>query len=211
MIKKNFLPLYLVLISGLLYIYTQRSYTVEPAKKEHSHTIPEQRFIYQKIKLKVKNLKQFCQAKGYSNEFAFIADFGIESNKYRLFVYDFNKDTIVAKGLVAHGSCNTNFLPQAKFKNEIGCGCSTKGMYKIGYSYTGKFGKAYKLHGLDSSNSLAFDRNIVLHGYSCVPNTESTELLCNSLGCPMVSYDFLNKLGEYISATPKPIILWIVE
>jgi hypothetical protein len=199
------------MIFGLFYVYTKGNYTTKADFKKETITPNGQRFIYQKIKLKAHILKEFCKTNGYNSQFGFIADFSIESNKYRFFVYNFKKDSIVAKGLVAHGSCNTAFLPNAKFKNEVGCGCSTKGKYKIGYSYVGKFGKAYKLHGLDTSNSLAFDRNIVLHAYSCVPNNESTELLCNSLGCPMLNYTFLNKLETYINALSKPIILWIVE
>lgn len=196
---------------GLLYVYTQRNYTSRCDFMIEPNAVNEQRLISQKIKLKAKSLKQFCQANGYNEEFGFIADFSIASNKYRFFVYDFEKDSIVAKGLVAHGSCKTNFLKDAKFKNEMGCACSSKGRYKVGYTYTGKFGKAYKLYGLDSSNSLAFERNIVLHGYADVPNTETQEPLCNSLGCPMVSHDFLDKLGKRINTATKPIILWIVE
>lgn len=209
--KNNLIAFCLVLMLCLLYVYTQRSTTKKPVKNKLTNTTVETDHFNQKIKLKAKKLKQFCQQKGYNQQYGFIADFSISSNKYRFFVYNFPKDSIVAKGLVAHGSCNSIYLSEPKFKNEVGCGCSTKGRYKIGYSYMGKFGKAYKLYGLDSSNNLAFDRNIVLHGYDCVPNSESNMLLCNSLGCPMVSYNFLEKLGNYISSSAKPIILWIVE
>lgn len=201
----------LVGLLGLLYVYTQRSFTTKFAKNKLANTVNEQKSVYQKIKLKAQYLKQFCREKGYNLQVGFVADFSIASNKNRFFVYDFLKDSILAKGLVAHGSCNTTYLQNAKFKNEVGCGCSAKGKYKIGYGYTGRFGKAYKLYGLDSSNNLGFDRNIVLHGYSCVPNSEVNEPICNSLGCPMVNYDFLSKLGKYIAASSKPIILWIVE
>jgi hypothetical protein len=63
----------------------------------------------------------------------------------------------------------------------------------------GRFGRAYKLYGLDSTNSQAFWRNIVLHSFSYVPEAETDPyLICNSLGCPMVEAGFLQQ--------PEPLI-----
>jgi hypothetical protein len=116
----------------------------------------------------------------------------------------------MASGLAAHGSCNTAFLEQAKFSNAPGCGCSAIGKYKIGYSYKGRFGKAYKLFGLDNTNSKSFDRNIVLHAYKCIPDKEIyPQPVCNSLGCPMVSYEFLETAAAFIDESKKPLLLWI--
>jgi hypothetical protein len=67
----------------------------------------------------------------------------------------------------------------------------------IGAPYTGRFGRAYKLHGLGSSNSQAFRRNIVLHSYFYVPEAETDPYpICNSLVCPMVSPGFLQQTKE---------------
>ena len=76
----------------------------------------------------------------------------------------------------------------------------------------GKFGLAYKLYGLDSTNSKAFERFVVLHAHSCVPNEEiDPEPLCQSWGCPTVSPEFLQELKKYIDASEKPILLWIYQ
>jgi hypothetical protein len=134
----------------------------------------------------------------------------LPSGKKRFFIYDMKRDSIVNAGLVAHGSCRTRFLEEATFSNVPECGCSSLGKYKIGYTYDGQFGEAFKLHGLDTSNSNAFKRTIVLHAYDCVPDEETyPQPICNSLGCPMISYKFLNLLSTIIEGSSKPILLWI--
>ena len=100
---------------------------------------------------------------------------------------------------------------KAVFSNTPNSLCSSLGKYKIGVKYNGRFGKAYKLHGLENTNNKAYERYIVLHGYDCVPDeTLYPEYLCNSEGCPMVSYKFLDTLSGYIDNSKKPILLWIV-
>ena len=132
--------------------------------------------------------KEFIASNNFSNHYAFLVDMRLPSGKRRFFVYDLRADSIMAAGLVAHGSCNTRNLEIPQFSNDTGCGCSSIGKYKIGYSYDGQFGKAFKLHGLEPSNSNAFTRNVVLHSYEAVPDEETAPLpICNSLGCPMVS------------------------
>lgn len=165
-----------------------------------------------KVTKAAKNLKQFCSKNNYNTQFVFIVDMSQHSRKNRFFVYDFIKDTIVNAGLVAHGSCNNYYLEKAQFNDIIGCGCSSLGKYKISYSYNGRFGKAFKLVGLDTTNSNAFERSVVLHAYNCVPNSETyPQPICNSLGCPMVSYQYLENLSKYILSSSKPVILQILN
>lgn len=154
--------------------------------------------------------KLFAKRKGYSDDYCFLIDMTIPSGKKRFFVFDMNKKTIVFSGLVAHGSCDQNFLPDPKFSNDPGGGCTSIGKYKVGYSYKGQYGKAYKLFGLDKTNSNAYSRAVVLHGYTCVPDEEIYPgAVCNSLGCTMVSYGFLGKVSNIIDRSDKPIVLWI--
>ncbi len=153
---------------------------------------------------------KYVQQNGYSTEYCFLVDMGICSGKNRFFVYDFRKNTVALSGLVAHGNCNTHSLEQARFSNTPNCGCSSMGKYKVGNSYRGEFGKSYRLYGLDSSNSNAFKRAIVLHGFDPVPDQEIyPRALCNSFGCPMVSRSFLYKLCGIIDKSEKPILLWV--
>ncbi|HRI21443.1 MAG TPA: murein L,D-transpeptidase catalytic domain family protein [Panacibacter sp.] len=156
--------------------------------------------------------KLFCKEKGFNTATCFLIDMGLPAGKNRFFVYDMLKDSIISDGIVAHGSCNHIFMDTPEFSNEPGCGCSSLGKYKIGYKYNGNFGTAYKLYGLDSSNNNAFKRNIVLHSYYQVPDKEVDPLpVCNSLGCAMVSNNYLKLLTVKIDASAKPVLLWIFE
>jgi hypothetical protein len=85
------------------------------------------------------------------------------------------------------------------------------GKYKVGYSYNGRFGLAYKLYGLDKTNDKAFERFVVLHSHDCVPETEVKDDICQSDGCPTVSPGFLQYLKPIINASKKPVLLWIYE
>lgn len=131
----------------------------------------------------------------------------LHSGKRRFFNYDLVNERIFNSGLVSHGSCNKLFLSEAQFSNENGCGCSSEGKYLIGHKYKGRFDNAYKLKGLDATNNNAFRRFAVLHAYDCVPDIETYPLpICNSLGCTMVSNNFLLELSRIIDKSTKPIL-----
>jgi len=165
-----------------------------------------------RLKQFAASAKTFIAGNSYNTKFCFLLDMSLGSGQNRFFVYDLSNDSIVLAGLVAHGSCNAAFLAAPKFSNAPGCGCSAKGKYKVGYKYAGRFGTAYKLYGLDSTNSNAFDRFIVLHSYYMVPDRETSPLpICNSLGCAMVSDNFIKKLAVKIDASKKPVLLWMFE
>jgi len=166
----------------------------------------------QKLKVIGAIAKEFTRAKGFNTAICFLIDFSINSGRSRFFVFDLQKDSVVQEGLVTHGSCNTLFQYNARFSNEPGCGCSSSGRYKVGNKYSGIFGTAYKLLGLDSSNSHAYNRAIVLHAHSCVPDKECyPNQICNSQGCITVSPEFLKKLSTAIDSAKKPLLMWVFQ
>lgn len=148
----------------------------------------------------------------YNQDIAFFVDMRLPSGKNRFFVYDLKKDSIRLAGLVAHGSCNLSFSASPSFSNVNGSGCSSLGRYRIGGSYQGQFGLAYKLHGIDTSNDQAFARNVVLHSYQCVPGGETDPLpICNSKGCAMIAPSFMGQLQPILQTAKKPVLLWIFD
>jgi len=178
----------------------------------HKNTIEKESKEFKKLEERSVSLKQFAIVHNYNVSLAFLIDMGLGSGKNRFFIYDMNKDSVLKEGLVAHGSCDAGFKIDPTFSNKVNSGCSALGRYKIGNAYRGRFGLAYKLYGLDSSNNNAFQRNIVLHSYDCVPEQETNPIpICNSRGCPMVSTGFLNQLNPIIKKSERPILLWIFE
>jgi hypothetical protein len=181
------------------------SFPIEKSYKSTSlTTLTEQRLLE-----RVKTIKQFIGTNSkYNNELAFFIDMRIMSGKNRFIVYDLKNDKIVDQGLVAHGiGSETQNSEELKFSNVNSSFCTALGKYYIGKDYLGKFGKAYKLYGLDPTNSNAFVRSIVLHKYDKVPYEEQDRAICHSLGCPMVNEIYYGRIEKLIDNSKRNIIL----
>ncbi len=160
----------------------------------------------------IPKINSYAAQNDMSTQICFLVDMSLPSGKNRFFVFDLSRKSILYEGLVAHGSCNETFMARPRFSNSASSGCSSLGKYKVGEFYTGKYGKSFRLHGLDDCNSNAYKRAVVIHGYDCVPDQEIyPRVLCNSLGCVMVSYKFFDKLSRIIKKSEKPIILWVYQ
>ncbi len=164
----------------------------------------------QRLKQKSLLAKDFIKEHGYNKAYCFLLDMRLPSGKNRFFVYNLTKDSVEIAGLVTHGSGSDNGTAGLIFSNVKNSNCTSIGKYKVGSSYTGSFGLAYKLYGLDKTNSNAFDRFVVLHSHTCVPDAEISPLpVCVSLGCPTVSPAFLARLKTYLDESHRPVLMWI--
>jgi hypothetical protein len=162
-----------------------------------------------RLNTKAEAAKEYIADHDFDDKYCFLMDLRIPSGSNRFFVYNLQKDSIEKAGLVAHGS-GKYYSATPVFSNKPNSNCSSLGRYRIGKSYYGKFGLAYKLYGLDNTNSKAFDRFVVLHAHECVPAEEvAPATICKSWGCPTVSPAFLSHLQAYIDASSKPVLLWI--
>jgi len=199
----------IVLLLGIIGITVKLSQNYK--KAVHINRKDNENAIAIRLNDHVNRIKGFIDTKvKFNNEIAFFVDMKINSGKKRFFVYDFKKDKIIDKGLVAHGSgSETKEFGHLLFSNEPNSLCSSLGKYSIGSSYTGRFGKAYKLYGLDSTNNNALIRNIVLHKYDRVPYLEQDGNICNSYGCPMVNKNFFERLEKILDNSNKTILLEI--
>ena len=181
----------------------------EEEEKEEPATSPENTTI---VNILTKKINNYAIQNDLSTEYCFLVDMSLPSGRNRMFIYDLKKNSIINAGLVAHGSCNETFLARPRFSNSNKSGCSSLGKYKVGEFYKGKYGKSFRLYGLDDCNSNAYKRAVVIHGYDCVPDKEIyPRVLCNSFGCVMVSYKFFDKISGIISKSEKPIVLWIYQ
>ncbi len=146
----------------------------------------------------------------FNQDVVFLADMAIKSRYNRFYVYDAKNDRILHKGLVADGKgSNTGTYGELQFSNVEGSNMTSLGNYKVGVDYVGRFGKSYKLHGLDKTNDQAFARYVVLHTYTFMPHEEQLVPIINSEGCPMVSNETFKILENIIDNNKKPILLRI--
>jgi hypothetical protein len=167
--------------------------------------------IFERIREHTAELNDFLKThREYQEQFAFLIDMRIHSGTKRFFVVDLKSGEIIKKGLTTHGSgSEATSSDSLIFSNIPNSYCSSLGIYKIGSAYFGNFGRSYKLHGLEPTNNKAFERAVVLHRYSCVPDDEQSYPICNSLGCPMLSENFFPEIDEMIKGSSKPILMEI--
>ncbi|MCV9931946.1 murein L,D-transpeptidase catalytic domain family protein [Flavobacterium sp. LS1R47] len=180
--------------------------------KEENLQLPNSKLSSkEKLASQINEIKKFVNTSSkYNTEVGFFIDMRIASCKNRFFIYDLKNNKLLDQGLVGHGSGSETGIPgKLKFSNIKNSYSTSLGKYAIGNSYNGTFGKAYKLYGLDKSNSNAFDRNIVLHKYWDVPFEEQKNPICNSQGCPMVNEKFYGVIEKIIDNSKKKIILVI--
>ena len=207
------LTILFILIAGLVlayFVWDKPTYKPLTAVRSIHSSPSKNKTAYTHLRMKADSLKLFASKNKFNTSIFFLIDMNIESGRNRFFVFDVKKDSVIMQGLVTHGRCNQSWLNGRKFGNEPGCGCTSLGKYKIGYNYSGRFGLAYKLYGLDTTNNNAFKRHVVLHAHECVPEQEVfPDPICQSDGCPTVSSGFLSQLSLLIEQSPKPILLVI--
>lgn len=166
----------------------------------------------ERLKTQAESIRSYAKKHNYSIEYCFLVDMSLPSGKNRFFVYNLKDDIIENASLVAHGfgSTRKDGTDQLDFSNNNYSFKTSLGKYKIGGSYKGTYGLAYKLYGLDSTNSKAYERAIVLHADTHMPETETYPArIFQSAGCPAVSPGFLPVLGKCISNSKQPILMWI--
>ena len=195
----------------LLFQYCEPDLAGKLSRADKKITVDKTK-ILPKIHAKARDLKAYVVSRKMNSRIGLLVNMGQHSGQNRFYVYDLQKKTILDSGLVAHGSGHHLFAANPLFSNEVGSQLSSLGKYRIGAKYKGRFGDAYKLHGLQASNSNSLVRNVVLHSFDCVPNFETYPLYaCNSWGCPMVNSDFMAKLSKIIDKEKTPIVLWLFE
>lgn len=156
-------------------------------------------------------MKTYALQNGYNAKYGFVVDMGMKSGKKRFFVIDLLNRIIINDGVVAHGRGAKKFTLDKKYANDKGSNCTSLGIYKVGKLYNGVFGPSYKLHGLQKTNSNAFERAIVLHSMNNIPEYEIDFPIFQSEGCPAVCPEFLKDLRYLIKRCDKPVLMWIYD
>jgi L,D-transpeptidase catalytic domain len=168
-------------------------------------------FSTEQLMLYAKSLKQYAKKNGFDTSYAFLSNMGMQYNKKRFFVINLTTMKIEQSGLVAQGRGKGVSIYDKQYSNKADSKCTSLGRYKISGMYKGGYGKAYKVHGLDTSNSNAYKRNIVLHPMGCIPDKEGIAPACVSEGCPAVSAKFFNSLSKIIESRKKPVLMWVFD
>ncbi|MBC7425138.1 MAG: murein L,D-transpeptidase catalytic domain family protein [Bacteroidia bacterium] len=168
-------------------------------------------------KTKAKTSLTYCKNNSLNTSFCLLQDLSKHSGKFRIYVWDFNKNMATDSGLVSHGCddlpwSGTDSKDSAVCSNVDGSHCSASGKYKIGSRGYSQWGIKinYLLHGLEASNKNALKRTIVLHSWDAVGDVEIyPEGTPEGWGCPAVSDAFLTRVDVLLKNTQKPVLLWV--
>lgn len=166
----------------------------------------------ERLREKTAGLDKYLAENGFNTGFCFLVDMSIPSGKNRFFIYDVDQMEVIQSALVSHGSGSytTGCDDKLVFSNQPNSNATSLGKYRISGSYTGNYGPAFKLYGLDSTNSNAYPRAIVLHSDRYVPEKETyPRHIFESMGCPVLSPAMLTIVSKYIKSSKKPVLLWI--
>jgi hypothetical protein len=145
---------------------------------------------------------------------AIFVDFSQPARMQRMSLIDLQSKTILSKTQVSHGM-GLEFSIKPRFSNVEGSHLSSLGKYKIGDRGWSMWGIniKYVLHGLESTNDNAFDRNIVLHSWEVIPDNQRVKRLrsaAKGYGCPAVSNAYMQKLDKILKSR-KNVLLWIYK
>ena len=139
----------------------------------------------------------------YNQHYAILANMEGASSSTRLEVVDIRRRQVVYRTQVMHGR-NSGKTFATEFSNRLGSNKTALGRYVIVGQYQGKFGKAYRLAGLDATNSNALARSIVLHQSKYVHKHK----IGRSMGCPAVSPQALASMVPYLK---EGTLIWLYK
>lgn len=168
-------------------------------------------FIPNDVTPKIAEILTYCKNNGYSTEYCFLTDFSKPSGIKRFYIYSFKEKRIIHKSLCAQGLGVNKNIFKSTFSNEINSNYSSLGKYKVGNirkMSNPYYGKGYTLYGLDSTNSNALVRGILIHNGNLEFETFPLPCLPVSKGCFGVSTSMMKHIEEIKQQSSKPILLY---
>jgi hypothetical protein len=130
-----------------------------------------------------------------------VIDYSLPSNRERLWVIDVDREAVLHHELVAHGEGSGDHLAVA-FSNRLGSHQSSLGLFRTDETYTGRFGYALRLSGLEPGfNDKARERAIVMHALADVSHEYAARrgTIATSWGCPALAPGVASRVIDRIA------------
>ena len=156
-------------------------------------------------------LQDYCRKHGYNQKIGVLWDLSLHSGRRRFVVWNFEQDRAEYAFVASHGSGSKRSLKRSAYatvSNEPDSHLSSVGHALIAERYIGRYGIAYRLNGLDHTNSALRPRCVVLHGWEHTPMHPLWPLpTTGSWGCPVLSTHAMHII-DTILQQEHSIILW---
>ena len=154
---------------------------------------------------RVAEALEFCKKHNLNTDYCVFVDFSKHAGKKRYVLYDLNDREVVCSSVCANG------LNRNEFSNVEGSNLSSLGKYEV-TSIVGRMRigeECIILNGLESTNSNARKRQILIHSYKDVyynPGTYPFNVFRKSLshGCFVINKRAFKKTKRIA----KPMLLW---
>ena len=163
---------------------------------------------------RVEELRDFCQRNDYNTRVALLMDLSRHSGLRRFGVWDFQQAKVLCLFPASHGSGSAKSHVRsayAKCSNADGSHLSALGKALVAERYEGSYGVAYRLDGLEESNSALRKRCVVLHGWRYTTSFPIYPLpTVGSWGCPVLSRRAMRCVDEILKKEEK-VILWMYK
>ncbi|MBR3702888.1 MAG: murein L,D-transpeptidase catalytic domain family protein [Alistipes sp.] len=163
---------------------------------------------------RVAELYAFCQERGYNTRLALMMDLGRHSGCRRFVVWDFQQGRALYSFPVSHGSGSARSHVRSAYaecSNGDGSHLSSAGRALVAERYVGRYGVAYRLDGLDETNSALRKRCVVLHGWRYTTSFPIYPFpTVGSWGCPVLSLRAMKKLDEILQREQR-VVLWMYK
>lgn len=163
-----------------------------------------------------RKLQGYCKSKGLNPDVCILVDFSEYSGNERLYIYDLNQNSIKETGREAHGIGKKGLFSKPSFSNVPESWESSLGRYKTGRMRTLNLPEfnnvpCIEVHGLDSSNSNAHRRGIVIHPGLLTSKKTVTPCEPFSQGCFTVGDDTFESIKTLTQKSKKPILLYAYD
>ena len=159
---------------------------------------------------RAKELLEYCRREGYNTRVALFVDLSRHSGRRRFVAWDMARMVPIFTCPVSHGSGSEMSHVRsayARFSNEDGSHLSSLGRAVVAERYEGRYGVAYRLDGLDATNTNLRSRCVVLHGWE---HTTSYPIwpraTVGSFGCPVLSRRMMARVDELLRREKGVII-----
>lgn len=167
---------------------------------------------YESLQKRATVALAFANKRSMSTNYALFVDYGVPSGTPRLYVWDFNKNKIIARTYVMHGPGKGSTAEKPVFSNMPGSNCSALGRFLITKQHGTVNKTGYLLRGLDVDNQTAYARGLMIHRSPFVDaNVWQKHIPLNKyscLGCVTVTSKGMDYIGKLVRSEKKSILLW---
>ena len=155
-----------------------------------------------RVAKRAEALREFCCKEGYNTDVVLFVDASRHSGRRRFVAWCFERNApmFVCPVSLGSGAKESHVRSAyAQFSNNEGSHLSSLGRALVAERYEGRYGVAYRLDGLEESNSNLRPRCVVLHGWE---HTTSYPIwpraTVGSHGCPVLSRRMMQRLDEVL-------------